>query len=670
MRMFAFAGLLLLASPAAGQALQQQFDAAQALLDKGDARGAAAAYRSVLRQMPKATADPKNRTVAIIRSGLGQALLLMGDTRGAMTTFEQALPAMPEATPADRQAMASVLQYLGRLHELNGDYPKAREALQRSLAMSAYPADHQVTMVTQLTLARVSVFDQPALAIRTLDAALPALHAKLVGAEKGPARDTLGEIYALRGRVHLNRGEFAEARSWYQKGLSLAGGLSRSLSISDTRIRSDMAIVHHLLGEEEEVPRYLAYTGAARGKAEDIGYGADTPLPACGALTGIEPADMAIVEFGISSEGRVVGIQPVYATRPAVAAEFARAVGKWSWRAEAAAKLDPFWRSAIRIELRCSNAGSTPKLSDSLHPTPSEWVKTQGAAFEVTLPDAEALPVLRRELATRIARHGETSPQVLALLVALASNAAIGEAERLDMLQRAAATGAAIGAPPEVRIWADVALARAAPQVTTRGAWLSQARATLSEVVRRYDAAGPSSALAAAFARMELAATYDRRARGEADQLYSEVTSLPIAVLPDAHPIRQTALLQLASNAAAVSRDADAAALAQATGLTAEQCALADVRPVRAGGRISYTDFPSKALNWGLNGFIEVSYDIGVDGRPLNARTVMAYPPFVFSEATPAAVEKLRFQPFAAVGSKIGCVDRLQRVRFNASGGI
>ncbi|MFC3711066.1 hypothetical protein ACFOMD_00695 [Sphingoaurantiacus capsulatus] len=662
----AAAAALLLAAPAGAATLQEDFNAAQALLEKGDAVNAANAFRSLLRRMPNAAADPSNRTVAVIRSGLGQALLLTGNTRAALTVFDQALPAMPDQTPDDRRALASVWQYVGRIHEVEIDTAKARAALQRSLALKAFPADHDVTLITQVALARVTMFDDPVLAARTLDEALPALHASLSSKSTSPRRDILGEVYALRGRVELNRGAFGPARDWYQKALDLAGGLSRRISVADTRIRSDMAIVHHLLGKNADVPRYLAYTGAARGKAEDIGYGADTPLPACGALTGIQPDDMAIVEFGIGADGRVVGVQPVYATRPAVADEFARAVSRWSWRADAAAALDPFWRAAVRIELRCSNAGSAPKLVESLRPTVGEWLKARQADFNVTGSDAEALPLLRRELDARVAKYGENSPQAFAILQALTENAAVGD-DRLALLRRAAASAEAIGAPAAIQVRVQVPLAKWAAADGSLGSMRGAARPALIALIARLDSAGPEAAPAAAFARMELARTYERSRAKSADELYRQVVAMPPTSLPDGHPIRQTALLQLASNAAAAKRDDEAAQLAQATGLTPEQCALADVRPVRAGGRISTADFPMPALNWGLNGFVEVSYDIGTDGRPVNARTVMAYPPFAFSEATPAAVEKLRFQPFAAVGSKLGCVDRLQRMRFFGS---
>ena len=665
MKLIALAGLLLLASPAGAQTLQQEFDAAQLLLDKGDARGAAAAFRGVLRRMPNAAADPKNRTVAIIRSGLGQALLLMGDTRGAMTAFEQALPALPDQTVDDRQAKASVLQYVGRIHELNIDYPKARESLQRSLAMNAFAAEHKTTLITQLTLARVALFDDPALALRTLGEAMPGLKDELGGGAKGQKRDILGEAYALQGRIHLNRGELREAREWYFRALSLAGGLTRKLSVADTRIRSDLAIVHHLLGEAEEVPRFLAYTGAGRGEAEDIGYGADTPLPACGPMTGIRPDDMAIIEFGIGSDGRVVGVQPIYATRRDVAAEFARAVSGWSWQPEVAVKLDPFWRAAVRIELRCSNAGATPGLQAALQPRIWDWLKSRGGGVKRAPADAEALPILRRELASRLAAHGENSVEVLGLLMELSQNALIAPKERLGYLQRASAIAATVGAPPSVQVYIDVEVAKWAVAQVTPDGWASRARPALMALIEKLDAAGPASAMAAAFVRMELAETFEASGHSSADAIYRQVIGQPENVLPAGHPFRQAALLRLASSAAAQRRGAEATALAQSTGLTPEQCALVDVRPLRTGGRISSGDFPNEALRWGFNGFIEVSYDINVDGRPINPRTVMAYPPFIFSEATEKAIRKLRFQPFANVGNKVGCADRLQRVRYS-----
>lgn len=666
MRNWAIAGLLATLAPAATAAtLQQEFDAAQATLDRGDAGKARVLFEGLLRRMPKAAADPKNYTAAVIRAGLGQARMLIGDTRGALAAFEGALPGLRDTTPGDRQTLASVHQYIGRIYELQVDYPKAREALQRSLALQAFAPGDQATLVTQLTLARVSIFDDPGLALRTLDAALPGLEDQLAGTKPSPKRDLLGDVYALRGRVHLNRGEFAEARDWFDRGLRLAGGLGKRISVADTRIRSDLAIVHHLLGAEDKVRRYLAFTGAGRGDA-DIGQGADMPLPACGALTGIQPTDVAIVEFAILADGRVSGVMPIYATRPATAAEFARAVAGWSWQPETAAKLDPFWRASIRLELRCSNAGAGPRLRDGLRPTLDEWLKSKSIEYDLELTDAEALPALRSELRARVARHGEQSIQTLPILVRLASITTTDVEARVGYLEQASQIARAAGAPPEVQVVLDVSIALgSATGERTQRAWERRARDSAAALLARMTAAGQGGTLASAYVRMEMAALYNSDSRRTADALYRQVIALPASVLSEANPLRQAALLQLASSATLQRRPDEATQLVAATGLSPNQCALADVRPARVGGTITTSDFPNEALSWGFNGWVKVSYDIDVRGIPVNPRAVMAYPPFVFSNATERNIQKLRYQPFPQAAGPIGCADRLQSFRYS-----
>ncbi|MDO9489146.1 MAG: energy transducer TonB [Sphingomonadaceae bacterium] len=420
--------MLLLASPAPAQSLQLDFNAAQALLDKGDAQG-------------------------------------------SLTAFEAVAQSYSSDASADRMLLASVYQRIGRIHEMRAELREARIALERSLALASQSGRNPQTL---LALARVTMFDDPKHAETLVDAVLPILRSQRDDGPPDRRRDALADVYALKGRIYLNRGRFETALDWFQKALEAAGGLTKSVTIADTRIRGDMALVAHLLNREQFVARYLASSGAGQGNV-NIEVGASTPLPQCGSATGIAPDDMAIVEFAIAANGGATNVAPVYATRPETADDFARAVAAWSWSPDAAAKLDSFWRQSVRVELRCLNG---PEL------------------------------------------------------------------------------------PPPVQ--------------------------------------GPRN---------------------------------PAAVDVSATPLPP-------------------------------RCAIAGPRP--AATSPTAPRFPSKAANWGFAGWSRLSYDILTTGVPANPRVVMAYPPLIFNDASLQNIRSLRFQPLPGAGGGIGCIDRLQLLRYAA----
>lgn len=662
------AALLALAGPATGATLQQDYEAAATALSAGDSAGAVRRFEALLARLPKAAlANPKYTTAAVVRAGLAQAILAQGDAAKAIELFEPALPNLPARTPEERQNLAQGLMAVARAYELRADYPAARAAIERALALQANPADHPATLSAQIAMIRVSIFDAPDVALRLSDTVMPLAeaHYQHAGSEKAKLRrDGLGELQSLRGRIHLNRGEFRLARDWFERALRTAGGLSTKVSVSDTRIRGDLAIVHHLLGDDAKVQRYLAYTGAGQDET-NIERGADVPLPACGEATGIRPDDMTIVEFAIGSSGRVVAAVPIYATRPEVAAEFVRTVADWSWQPEEAKKLDPFWRSAVRLELRCDAAPSRRPLSAMLWPAVEKWKSSDGIAIApVIMAAADVVSGLRAELTARTARHGDGAMQLLPVLSALASRV-LDRKESLALAERASRIAWSTDVPDEVRAATDLELVdRASASLGDPGKYRAVRRQYLAPLLDRLRAAGKGDTRIGALLRMELASTYGADDQSPPQLLYRDVVALPTSVLSDGDPIRQSALLQMATLAAARRDSAEAARLVAATGLSPDQCALADVRPLQISGRMTSDDFPNEALRWGFNGWVVMTYDIDTQGRPFAPRTVMAYPPFVFGSSTAKAIERFRFHPLPRPGASIGCTGRTQLVRY------
>lgn len=46
---------------------------------------------------------------------------------------------------------------------------------------------------------------------------------------------------------------------------------------------------------------------------------------------------------------------------------------------------------------------------------------------------------------------------------------------------------------------------------------------------------------------------------------------------------------------------------------------------------------------WGFEGWVKFETDVGADGRTLNQRAVIAYPPFVFRESALKIARTMRF---------------------------
>ena len=644
------------ACPVAAQTLQAEYDAAQAALDKGDYETAAAGFERLLTKMSAKQAA--SRSGAQIRVLLGEAQLALGQRSAAIESFERALPAFGGDSAEERRERT--LHYdIGRAYEGLHDYDDARRHLEKAIGEGGYADDRRSALSLQVALARVTAFNAPDVARRALTSALPEVQALLKDQS-----DLLGDIYALRGRIELNHGQPLEAHDWFERAVKVAGGLTRKVSVADTRIRGDMALATYLLGDKDAARKYLAYTGAGHLPDGGLDYGADMELPNC-AANELKPEDMVVVEFSVAADGRVVTATPIYSTRPGKAEiPFLRAVSQWSWAPESAAKLEPFWRQAIRLELRCSNEPQRVPLALSFKPVIDAWMKSKGIQpFEAgDLSHAAAAPILRRELERRDAAFGATSPQLLPLLLDLASNWTIGSKETAALLSRALPIAQAAAAPVELRTAIEIELAN-----TTDKGW--ERRGALAALLKRLEADGSGQTRAAAWVRVTLGQAYEWwKNPSEASQLYRAVVDQPKSAVADADPIRQLALLRLASLSAADKKFDEASRILAATGLRPDQCALVDVAPMPTKAGLGSDAFPREALRWGFEGWVKVSYDIDTSGKPTGIRTVMAYPPFIFGPSTERAVADFRYRPIYREGTAVGCSGYTQPVRYGIVG--
>lgn len=659
MRILGMVIALMIGAPVAAQTAQAEYDAARAAYAKGDSAAAIPHFENVLSRMKKAAADPANRQVARIRAEYAGALLSIGRPGDAAANYRMALPALTGTTAEDKQERAIILDGLGVAAESRFEFAEAASAYRESLALQAFPAGDSETVNAWLGLGRTLMFSDHAGARQAMDQALP-------GAERLFAndKDKLGEVYALRGRIALNDHKLDEARTWLEKALATAGGLTLKVSQSDIRIRGDLAIVAFLRGDKDSARKFLAYTGAGHLEGKQPDTAADMALPTCGD-DGLKPNDVAIVEFSVLPGGGTGGISPIYVSRSGIEKPFAEAVASWTWQSDDVAKMPAFWRHGMRLEMRCTGDQHAPDFLMALKPAFDTWAKSIGSPLTSTDgSDAAARVIWLADLDRREKVDGPTSPKLVPLLYKLGINSAVPSTEAVAYLHRASELAKAAGAPADVIALIEIGVASRGSGGRSQNIY-KVAAALLQSVAGTLETQGPSSAHALAGVQAYRASALEQaRELGAAGALYTAVVATPEASLPKGDPIRLFALLRLASRAAAARQMDNAERYFAETGLSAQQCAIVDVRPIRTATPVSSQDFPSEAMQWGFDGWVKTGYDLDAQGHPVGVRTVLAYPPFIFGPATEKVVARFRYEPLFRGGAAVGCTGREQTVHY------
>lgn len=656
--------VLLLAAPVSAQTIQQDYEAAQKALDARDVAGARARFEALLKRMPP---DSRSRSMGVVKSRLGAALVMDGEQEAAIPLLTEAMAIFDKDTPADVTERTEALADRARAHEALGQFADAAADYRAALNLLKPEPGTPSAILLQTSMGRALIWSDANEARRVLDGLIA-----LPDATWGEDKRSIALVHTLRGRVELNDGKPQEAMRHFRKAMVLAGGgHTRSVDLTDVRVRADAAIAAYLLGQTDEQQKYVAFSGGGSVVTVGLTVATSSDLPPCGASTGLSADDVAVVEFAIGSDGRVRSAQPIYVkradgTRPdgrgGPEAQFVQAVRNWYWKPSALKDVDPFWRQASRVELRCSTGRPESNLVRSSigRDLGHEWTRLRIAPLP-DLPDndAAALPLARAELQRRISESGPQSLQLVAPLLALASNGAAAEEERAGWIDRALGLLEAADAGPET-------LAYVRERSIRYRAYLAKnpdavLRERMAQLVAAEAAARPYARTTQYF-RLELAEALQRSA--EAERLLNAIVATPLENLPRADPIRTAALLRLSNIAAARKDLASAAQALAATGLTPEQCALVDVRPQVQNRQVSSSIFPPGAHRWGSGGLTKVEYDIGTDGKPQNPRTVMAAPPFVFGRATEKGTLQLRYQPVFRPGNSVGCTGMTQNFRF------
>lgn len=668
-RILPVAGLLVASPSIAENSIQQDFESAQAALDGENMPVARRRFEALLKRMPTGS---KSRSTAVVKARLASTLIAGGEQEAAIPLLDDSIATFVKPTPEDKAERIAALYDRARATEAIGLFARAAADYQEVISLEAPEKGSAKDVQLRSSLARSLIWTDAPEARKLLDGLL---------AEPGPvlgaSKDSLALIYSLRARVELNHGKPEAALPFLQKAASEAGGTrSLRLNLTDARVRSDLAITYHLMKRFQKQQELVAYSGGGTAESREMANPASMELPSCGPASGLAPEDVAVVEFAVAEDGRAHAVTPIYVRRgdgrdlngkDGVEAQFVQAARSWTWRPDKLSELKPFWRLMQRVELRCSNSRPTHDMSRaSLYSEWKEEVARLGVQPQPSLPenDASALPIIRSEIARRSKTEGH-SKELALMLLALASNDSAMPKERIDAFGRAGSllqgAGVPQGAIVPIRVDA-LQLAYRQTSMTSSGL-ISGLQQMLDVEARDRPDARSTNYLRLVIARQ----LQDNRKPDQASALLNRIVATPIDLLGRVDPIRTEALLRQ-SNIAAARNDMSTAAQAfDATGLSPEQCALVDVKPVSTNNMVAQTEFPREAMMWRTDGRTRVEYDIATDGTTANVRILMASPPFVFGDATAKAATRFRYSPVFRPGNELGCQGQVHNFQFMAN---
>ena len=641
------AALIAGASPLCGQTAgsagtaQQQFDAGSAALDAGEWDRALGIYDALEKRLKPSP------SLGLVRLRKGEALVALARMEEAAASIRLGLQHVDEKNASHHEDLARANFVLGKVSENALDYVGALAHYRAAERLSNLDAWRLKGIAAQVRTE--AFFDAPA-AVAHADRAM-ALATEMKADER-----TIGGLEILKGRALLNAGRFKEAETILLSAVKRNGGLTRKVDAADLASRSDLAIASLLGGDDEAGRRYMAYTGAGQ-LPDAFTMGAEMVPPSC-AEHGLSPEDVAVVEFGVGSDGAVSSAFPIYASRQGESAlAFARAVSRWSWTPEQVTKIPPLFRAMTRIEMRCSTADERPSITQLLQGDFDSWVTAQGlGAMEESRSDAVALPLEQAELARREAAHGPSDARLLPPLLALADNLLTPVDQRpalygraLDIARRAEAPGTVIAL---LSAWQRTGEAQA------KGDWDTPDQSPLLND----PAVARDPRARAAVLLMQSDALLSRKKRTSARPLLEQVKAIP--GLDRLDPFRVGALIRLAGIDAAEGELASARAAYEETGLSEQQCALVDVQPVRTRSGGSANDFPNDALRWGFEGWAVPEFDVTAKGESVNVRTTIAYPPFIFGPASEKIVDRFRYSQSYRPEGSLGCGGLRQSIGF------
>lgn len=639
--------LAVAAAPLRAGTAQQDFDAAQAALEAGKLGEARTGFAALLARMGEGA---RSRSSMIVRERLAETMVLLGDVEEAEPLLLTALDGLAAGVPAVAEERANALLQLARVEEEQGRVRDALGHWQAVVDEKLLPAGSAPELQARLGIARTALWTQPDLA-RTMIEGLQ----KEPDAGWGPDPLNIARARILQWRllaqIDVRAGDLEAAAAKLARASRLAGGTATSrVNLDDVQLRADLAVLAWLRKDYDKLAEYTAMSGA--GMLDDGSRsGGRGATPPCAPVGTLAPDAMAVIEFGVRNDGRVLNVRPVYASVGSGPADshpeeaFAAAVHQWSWPAEQAMAVNPLWRSAIRVELRCMTTQPDTVIG-SLESEVARWLQAKTLdtpALKGT--DAQRRTQLLAAITAVEAADGAQSPRLLPILWALLHNSAVSGGERRTLGARLATLAELHKAP--------LLMLRQGRQAASLG-WQSS-QASDRRLIPVADAAGEGRL--ADYLRLEQAGDLGKDAQ---EALLKAIA----ARRADGDPLRTRALVQLSDLAFGRGNARLAADALGQTGISPGQCALVDVRPESSNAIMTSDDFPPAAQQWHLSGYVLYGYDITPAGRTINTRVIMARPPFAFSDAVNKRVATWRFKPVLRGDQTVGCVGRSGPVRF------
>ncbi|WP_420137078.1 hypothetical protein [Sphingomonas sp.] len=611
--------------------LQAQFEQASAALVAKQYDAALAGFRAI---EARPGLGLRTRGVVTLREGI--ALYRLGRPEAA-ETLRKGLALVPSNDKNLTDDRVDALLALGGIERGDFDFVAARREFEAARALSSDPV---VQLTSLMSLADVTMFDDDDAALNYIDEALRLA----AGREVDAALD--GNLRDIKGRVLLNRGDFAGALTELNIALKDRGGITTKTSLDDVAVRSDLTLAYLLAKRKDKARDIIGMTGQGRLPDNAMLRGpVDADLPTCGG--DLKPDDVAVVEFGIGEDGTVLYASPIYASRRGpVALEFARSVYGWSWDSKALKEVPPFYRLSARLELRCTTAADRPSPIALLESDLDHWLEARHVVPVANADSPRDLAALRVQLRDQ-EKTGPNDIRLIPILVAMAKSSGTDYQETRELLARADKIAAAEQAPPAVRTY--LGAQSAAPMSGKR----KDVEASNAALARMIATTAPQDARSSAAVRLTLAQSQRiRNAAGAAANLDAIIADTRL----DRHdPLRVGALLQLAAIKAQQSDLVGAQQLYQQTGLNDQQCALVDASPVRVRGQASEQDYPAEARAWGISGWARTEFDVKADGTTEHIRTVMAYPAFVFGPPMEGVAKRLKYTQSYRPQGGLGC---------------
>lgn len=629
------------AAPAA-TSLQARFEQATAALVAEKWADALSGFQAI---DADGNIGPRTRSAVLMREGT--ALWRLHRDEEARDALRKGLDLAPKGDPSLSDDRVEALITLGGIERGFYDYPAARRHFEEALPLAG---DATTKLRALLALAAVTMFDDNAAALKMMDQAV-ALTATL---KVSP--DVDATIRDMRGEVLLNRGDAVGALADLEVALKDRGGLTSRTDLNDVAVRSDLALAALKAKQNDKAREYLGMTGEGRLPEGPFAMPANTEVPSCGG--DLKPDDVAVIEFGIGDDGFVAFAHPIYASRQGpMAVTFAKAVSGWSWRAADVKSIPPFYRALTRVELRCSTATERPGDLMLLWPAFSQWF----ADHKVEGPEPKSkrdVAALRAEVDKKQKRPIERIPYLYLLAFSPATSAKESEA----LLEEAAVLAEQEQAPVVVPVMLRIASLGMEQWSGHEG--MIRYRGGLQALLARPEIA--ADAQTSDVIRLLLAAPSRGGAPGNAEDL---LTAVAEDKRLDAHdPLRVGAMVRLSAVQVQHGDLAAARATYLRTGLDAQQCSLVDAQPVVRRAGVNSNDYPMDAYSWGIGGWTRIEFDVLPDGRTINRRAIMSYPPFVFSDSTIKAMEATRFTQTYRPDGAVGCSGASMRFHYAMPG--